>query len=308
MSAQSGEEMQNGLEQIANKMDGQLVPCRIDELRPHPCYIRNQLAPSAQQISALTTLGVSAFREPIVVTRDRIIIDGYARWELARLQDFPTLLCLEYELTETEALEALVQTHRRSNGLNDFCRILLAQELEPWFKNKARLNQQIGGHKKGSSKLTEAETVDVRAEIAAVAGVSVGNVSKVKQLIRTAQPELVTALRHGEIRIHRAWLWSNQSPQKQRDSLWIYQSKKAVRKISKRLALRHRRDRDDSSPITDDLENLLAFLSELQPSERNEINVVTVKAPGKTIFLTEELVKSFRPYQEAIPICATNSH
>ena len=216
---------------------------------------------------------------------------------------------MEYELTERESLYWLLERHRRSSGLNDFIRILLALELEPWLKNKARLNQQIGGQDKGSSKLTEAETVDVRSEIASVAGVSVGNVSKVKQLIGTAPPELVTALRNGEIRIHRAWLWSRESPQKQREELWIYQSKKAVRKISKRLALRHQRDRDESSPPIHDLENLLRFFIELQPGERSEIGVATVKAPGKTIFLTEELVQSFRLYQEAIPKCgATNSH
>ncbi len=218
-------------------------------------------------------------------------------------------MCMEYELTERESLYWLLERHRRSNGLNDFIRILLALELEPWLKNKARLNQQIGGQDKGSSKLTEAETVDVRYEVACVAGVCVGNVSKVKQLIGTAPPELVTALRNGEIRIHRAWLWSRESPQKQREELWIYQSKKAVRKISKRLALRHQRDRDESSPPIHDLENLLRFFIELQPGERSEIGVATVKAPGKTIFLTEELVQSFRLYQEAIPKCgATNSH
>jgi hypothetical protein len=89
--------------------------------------------------------------------------------------------------------------------MNDFVRILLALDLEPWFKEKARSNQQAGGRSKGSSKLTEAERLDVRSEIAAAAGVSVGNVSKVKQLIMTAQPELVQALRSREVSIRRAW-------------------------------------------------------------------------------------------------------
>lgn len=279
---------------------GQLVTLRLDELRPHPSYLRHQLAASTSQMSTLVALGELAFREPLVITRDRSIIDGYARWEVARLTGRPTLLCLEYASTEAEALEALIRMHRRSNGLNDFCRILLAQELEPWFKNKARLNQQIGGQNKGSSKLTEAENIDVRSAIAATAGVSVGNVSKVKQLIMTVLPELVTALRQGEIRIHRAWLWRNESPQKQRDALWIYQTKRAVRRASKRLALKHRHACTESLPSAPTLQTLHRFFSELGPRERSEINVATVKAAGKTIFLTEELVQSFKPYQEAI--------
>jgi hypothetical protein len=53
------------------------------------------------------------------------------------------------------------------------------------------LNWLAGGQNKGSSKLTEAERLDVRREIAAAAGVSVGNVSKVKRLKVTAHPELL---------------------------------------------------------------------------------------------------------------------
>jgi len=33
-------------------------------------------------------------------------------------------------------------------------------------------------------------------------------VSKVKQLLRSAHLDVLQALRNGEIRIHRAWLWS----------------------------------------------------------------------------------------------------
>ena len=165
---------------------GQLVTCRLDELNPHPSYVRHHLAVPASQLSALAERGDRAFLEPLMITQDRTILDGYARLELARLHGRATLPCIEYELTESEALHWLLQKHRRSSGLNDFTRILLALELEPWFKEKARSNQQAGGRQKGSSKLTEAGRLDVRSEIAAAAGVSVGNVTKVKQVTTTA--------------------------------------------------------------------------------------------------------------------------
>ena len=78
--------------------------------------------------------------------------------------------------------------------------------------------------------MTEAERLDVRSEIAAAAGVSVGNVSKVKQLTVTAHSELLQALRRGEIRIHRAWRWSKASPEKQREALRFYQSERGIKK------------------------------------------------------------------------------
>jgi len=104
-------------------------------------------------------------REPLVITRDRIVIDGYARLELARRQGRMTLPCIEYELTEQEALHRLLQRLRQSNGPNAFSRILLALDLEPLLTDKARSNQQAGGQNKGSSKLAEAERLDVRKEI-----------------------------------------------------------------------------------------------------------------------------------------------
>jgi hypothetical protein len=123
-------------------IQGQPVTCRLDELRPHPSYVRHHLTVPASQLSALAQLGNLAFRDPLVITRDRTILDGHARWKLARRQGRLTLPCIEYELTEPEALQWLIQRHRRPNGLNDFIRIYLALELEPLFKEKARANQQ----------------------------------------------------------------------------------------------------------------------------------------------------------------------
>jgi hypothetical protein len=72
---------------------GQLVTCRLDELRPHPSYVQHRLAVSASQLSTLAELGDLAFREPIVITQDRTIIDGYARVKFAQLKERQTLPC-----------------------------------------------------------------------------------------------------------------------------------------------------------------------------------------------------------------------
>ena len=180
----------------------------MDKLRPHPSYVRLQLSPSISQLSALAALGDLAFREPIVVTRDLTIIDGYARFQLARQQGRETLPCLEYDLTEEEALRWLIQSHRPSWGLNAFSRALLSLDLEPLLQERARANQQIGGRHKGLSTLTEAQKVDCRSELALAAGVSPGNIRKVRQLIESAHPLIVQALKSEEISIHMAWKWS----------------------------------------------------------------------------------------------------
>jgi len=115
-----------------------------------------------------------------------------------------------------------LQRHRRIQGLNGFCRIRLALHLENYLREKARSNQQLGGRIKGSSRLTEADRIDVRREIARVAGVSVGNVSKVKRILSGAIPEVLFALTAGEISINWAWLLVRGAPPDQQEVLDRY--------------------------------------------------------------------------------------
>ena len=273
--------------------DGQCqqVTCHLDEIHPHPSYARHQLRVPACKLSALAERGDLAFQEPLVITQDGTIIDGHARWELARLQGRQTLRCIEYELSGAEALHWLLQRHRRSNGLNAFVRILLALELEPWFKEKARSNLRAGGQNQGLSKLAEAERLNVRSEVAAAAGARLTNVGKVKKLIMTAAPEILQALLSGEISIHRAWLWSKASREEQREALRLYQSERGVKKKIRFLISRHRSKRLPTVPDLD-LGNLVRRLSALASTKLGPVGVALLKAPGRTVFLTEELFRA----------------
>lgn len=241
-----------------------------------------------------------------MIARDHTVLDGYARLELARKQGRPTLLCFaECELTEAEGLLWLLQMHRRSNGLNAFSRILLALELEPEFKEKARTNQRFGGHNKGSSKLTEVERLDVRSEIAAAAGVGVANVTKVKQLLATARPELLQELRNGEIRIHRAWQWSKTSPEEQREALWRYQSERGIRRTIRNLVSRLG---PKGLPTVPDASDLIRLLPALQSGRLGSVRVVSINVPGKAVFVTEELFRTLAAHQEELALtCSTNN-
>jgi hypothetical protein len=166
----------------SNGIKSQVISCSVCELRPHPSYARHNLSVPAYKLAALADLGDLAFQSPFIITRDRLIIDGYGRWELAKQEGRTTLQCVEHDLDEQEALKWLIQTHRPSPGLSAFIRIELALDLEPYFQKKAALNQHAGGRGKGLSKLTEAERVDSRKEVAHVARCSLGNVHKVKRM------------------------------------------------------------------------------------------------------------------------------
>lgn len=304
MAVQTFSSELSGTERQLDHNPGRLVTCHVDELRPHPSYIRHNLAVHACQLSAVAELDDLAFREPLAITQDHIILDGFARWTLARLRGRSTLACIEYEMSEAEALQNILQRHRRSSGLNDFIRICLALELEPFLKSKGRAKQQAGGQNKGSSILTKAERLDVREEIARIAGVSVGNVTKVKQLTSTTHSDIIKALREKELSIHRAWLWRKQSPEEQREKLWLNQSKRGISKTIRHLLSPYL---PKNSHTALNVGHLIKLVSALQSGTLGSVRLVSINVPGKIVLVTEELLRTLEAQEELAFTCATNN-
>jgi hypothetical protein len=291
--------MREGFEHPLSKLSGRLVMCRVDELRSHPSYIRHNLSVAPAQISALAARGDLAFRDPLVVTCDHIVIDGYARWQLARRQGRAALTCLEYQLSQDESLQWILERHQRQRGLNPFIRILLALDLEPSLQEKARANQRVGGEEKGRSNLTQAHRVVVRSQVASAAGTSSGSVTKVKQLLLTAHQEVAEALRCGEISIHRAWLWSKLLPNQQLDALKMYRTKKGMGKAIRDALARHQLNPPAVSFAVRDVAKLLSRL----PSDASHpVSIIPVKVPGRTVLLSEELMEILKLEQQELSL------
>jgi hypothetical protein len=240
-------------------------------------------------LSPLVELGDLAFREPLLITQDRTILDGYARWELARQRGRLTLPCLEYDLPESEALYWLLQKHRRSNGLNAFSRILLALELEPWLKEQAKSNQRAGGKDKGSSKLTEADKLDVRSKIAAAAGVSAGNVSKVKQLEMHAHPDLLEALREGEVSIYRASVWLHTAGKQQLDQLALHRNLRGITRRIDSLLYVHRPPHSTDEDL--DIHRIGRALAAMGSQRKTSVVVSAIQLPGDVLLLSTRLLQ-----------------
>ena len=275
---------------------GCLITCSVDELRPHPSLVRLNIVPSAHDLSAAIRQRDRAIKEPLTITRDRYILAGHAQWNMACRQGDTALLCLQLDMTEEEALLWLIQKHQRSSSINDFSRILLALELEPWFKARARSNQQAGGKMKGSSNLTEADKLDVRSEIATAAGVSVGNVSKVKRLLQEGAPELLESLREGEVSIHCASVWLHNS-EKQLDQLRLHQNRRGITKTIRSLQRGHRLPH----PAKDgqlDLQRIASSLATMDSDPKTSVLVGEIQAPGKVLLLSTELLQALESQGE----------
>jgi hypothetical protein len=109
----------------------------LNELRKHPAYTDLNLTVSSVQLTAVQNLGDVVFKDPLLITREGIIIDRYARRELAEKQGISTLCCLELDVDEDEALRRILDHHRRSSGWNDYNRICIASKIARCNQNKS---------------------------------------------------------------------------------------------------------------------------------------------------------------------------
>lgn len=214
-----------------------------------------------------------------MITRERTIIDGYARYELARQQGRQSLPCIEHELSDIQALQWILRTHRRSNGLNDFSRIVLALDLERSLQEEARAHQKVGGEYKGSANLPKAEPIDVREQIAKFAGVSPRNVSNVKTILRRAHSQLIEALHNGTIKINRAQQLCEFERSKQVEELARFLAERSSSKTARQFV-----DQLRPEQVSADMSAFLAQLQELESINPGSVEV----RPGtrkKTVIL-----------------------
>ena len=282
----------------------QLAVRSLDELRPHPSYVKHGLSVPAFKIAALDRLGNLAFQDPIVVTQDLLIIDGYARWELAKKRGMATLLCLVYQRTEDEALRDFLWRHRRLEGLNDFTLIELSRNLKLFSAEKARLHQQAGGQRKGSAKLEASERVDSRKERARILVVSEGNVSKVDRILDHGCPSTKQAARDREISIHKAEKWSCQTEAQQIENLRTLRIERGVRRKARNLVAEVLASQPDEVVLTTaHFQRLLQRVSTMSPEQSKAFGPVVfgrLHVPGKRIYVTDELIQACKPQQEVL--------
>jgi hypothetical protein len=251
----------------------------------------------SSKLSAAAERGELAFLDPIAITHERFVIDGYARWELAKRKGRRMLNCIEYELSSEEALGELIRRHHTSIGFKDFVRIEMALDMEPYFQQKAEMNQQAGGQEKGLSTLTTDQRVDTRREVARLAGVSSGNVRKVKNILAHACSFLLQAARTEEVSINLADKWSHQPHAQQQEYLRRLRIEQGIKKKARNLVAAHLTKKSPSPRERQliKLPDLVALLGDI-----GSIEVEILEAPGRTIFVTKELLHSLTPRQAVL--------
>jgi hypothetical protein len=201
-----------------------------EQLRLHPAMKEFGWTGVIDELNDATRLKDSVPQQ-VLITTNGTILAGFGHWRLAMLEGRHEINCIEHQLSGDEALQFILAHHQTRYGWNDFVRIRLALTLELNLQQRALDNMRAGGKFKGSTNLSEADRVDVREKIARRAGTGIGNVGKVKAILRSAHPNIITALQNGLLSIHRAWLWSKLPKLEQRAEFARYEEGHTQRKI-----------------------------------------------------------------------------
>jgi hypothetical protein len=188
----------------------------------------------------------------ILITINGTILAGIGRWRSAVLEGRHEINCIEYPLSEDEALQFIISHHQPHRGWNAFVRIRLALTREPYLQQKAVENMRAGGKYKGSANLPEAQHLDVRQEIASIAGVGSGgrNVSNVKTILEVAHPRLKEALKEGTLTINRAIQFCKLPRAEQLEQFICYSEERATNKVIRRSIVRPKEEKISPDVVT----------------------------------------------------------
>ena len=103
----------------AVESEGRLVHRAPEQLRPHPVYL-DVCGPMATVKTPHSPAGPTPVIAPLLTTKDGLILDGHRRWHLAAREGRPSVACIEYDLTDEQALLFMLDQYRCADRLNAF--------------------------------------------------------------------------------------------------------------------------------------------------------------------------------------------
>lgn len=266
------------------------------ELDPHTLLVKCGIRPSAIRLSAIAESSDPSNLDPIYITRDDKILKGQEECEFARMMNIEKVLCLEYDLDEEGQILWILEHNRKTPYLNDSLRIEMALELKPIHREHAHNHMQSGGALKGSMNLAQSERIDCRKKIAAAAGVADSQVSKFEELLEKGNPELLEALRNGEVKINRAYCWLRLGVPLT-DQLAQHRALLGTSKAVDLLLRRHQSKPQATKEILDPRRIGSALLA-MDSALRANVVVAPIRAPGQFLLLSEQLLHNLQTQGE----------
>jgi len=140
-----------------------------------------------------------------IVTWKNFIVDGHNRYAICQEHGMAYDVVKMRFVSKDAAIMWIIDNQLGRRNLTDAARIELACCKAEMLRKKARENLQAVGGDMREVRNRVNESVNVRKEIAAMAGVSEQKVFRYMKVVREGTSELVEQLRKGDIRIGTAY-------------------------------------------------------------------------------------------------------
>ena len=260
------------------------------QLRLHPIFEEFDYL-AAEDLNRCAELKALAIPEPIIVTSDGTIIAGFGAWRFAKSEGVAAVHCIEYPLGEEEVLPFILRYHHPKRTWNSFARISLALSLKPVLQQRALDNMRSGGKNKGLTNLSKADRINVRQQIAKLAGTGTGNVTKVETILERAHPNIILALHNALLSIHRAWQWCKLSKTEQKEEFARCEEERTRRKLLRELPV-------GESKISLDPAQVIEALQLKESQQPGYIAIETSPSRRTIIVVGQELLTTMDPQRE----------
>jgi hypothetical protein len=248
-------------------LDGHFVIRHPERLNLHSALEKLGWSGLVDELNDAARVKEQAIHDPVLTTENGTILAGFGRWRLALLERRDEISCIEFRLDDNECLQFILAHHRPVRAWNAFIRTCVALTLMPYFQQKALENMRTGGKYKGLATLPEAQAIDVRQQIGAIAGVGARNVGNVQLILARAHPRIKDALRDSRLTINRAIHLCKLPYFKQPEEFIRLAEKRERTKVIRRALA----DQATTSP------DVLALLRDLQQRERQHPGSVLVQ-------------------------------
>jgi hypothetical protein len=276
-----------------NRLEGRPVVRSPEQLRLHRALEELGWTGVIDEFNDAARLTSTLVTEPILITTNGTILAGFGRWRAAVFGDRHEINCIEYPLSEDEALKFILTHHQTRCGWNAFVRIHLALKLEPYFQQRAFGNMRVGGKHKGWANLPEAQHIEVRQEIARAAGVCARNVSNVKTILQTAHPRLKEALRDGTLRINRAIQFCKLPRVEQLEQFIRYSEERATNKVIRQSIARPKEEK-----IIPDVVTVLDALQQQEVRQPGSVALRFGRHKRTVVLIGQDLLTGLRSQKE----------
>jgi hypothetical protein len=216
-----------------------------------------------------TDIAQNGLKQPVIVHENKIV-DGRQRYRACLELGIEPRLVEWYGEGSLVSFAVSMNLHRRH--LTTSQRALLAADLRPLFDMEARSRQ--GTRTDLGANLREGEKGKASAQVAEIVGVSARSVETASRVRQRAVPELVEAVRRGDVPVSTAALIADLAPEDQ-EKVVSLKDKREMRKAAQGLrrnaegvqAPGRKAEEDDlAAPVLRLLEQAASLLGDREPT------------------------------------------